>query len=194
MPLFKTDALRNSLRRREIAQVYVMFGPETYLRDIAIKTICDRSFEEGELRDFNECEFSLNTEGNLATALASAEQLPMMSKRRVVRINDVRISPVAARDTLREDDEAALKAYLSRPADFSVVLFVADEFDKRRKMAKVLIESAAVVVEFCELTEPELMKWARDKIRDAGSEIDERALRLLASQTGPDVRRLTVEI
>jgi DNA polymerase III subunit delta len=187
------DDLRNQLRRREIAPVYVLFGPETYLRDIALNTICDLSFAEGEARDFNETVFSLNTDGNLSAALAAAEQLPMMANRRVIRITDVRISSTGTRDTLREDDEAVLVGYLKRPAESSVVIFVADEFDKRRKIAKLLTENASAA-EFSELKDTELEKWARDKIRDAGSEIDERALRLLVSLVGPDVRRLTIEI
>ena len=191
--ILTVDDLRNQLRRREIAPVYVLFGPETYLRDIALNTICDLSFAEGEARDFNETVYSLNTEGNLSAALAAAEQIPMMANRRVIRITDVRVSSTGTRDNLREDDEAALAAYLKRPAEFSVVIFVADEFDKRRKIAKLLTDNAAAA-EFCELKDVELAKWARDKIKDAGSEIDERALRLLVSLVGPDVRRLTIEI
>lgn len=193
MPIVATDALRNSLRRREIAPVYVLFGAETYLRDLAVKTISDRSFKEGEFRDFNESDFTLNTEGNLRVALAAAEQLPMMARRRVIRINDVRCSSTVAKDTLREDDEAALEAYLKNPAEFSVVIFVADDFDKRRRMTKLLTDHATAV-EFEELKDHELAKWARGKVTEANSEIDDAALRLLVSLTGPDVRRLTVEI
>jgi len=187
------DDLRNQLRRREIAPVYVLFGPETYLRDLAVKTICDYSFAEGDARDFNETEFSLGVEANLTSALSAAEQLPMMSSRRVIRITDVRVAPTSARDTLREDDEAIIDAYLKRPAETSVVIFVADEFDKRRKITKLLSDNA-VAVEFSELKDVELMKWARDKIKDAGSQIDDRSLRMLVSLVGPDVRRLTLEI
>lgn len=193
MPVVTTDALRNSLRHREIAPVYVLFGTETYLRDLAVKTIADKSFDEGELRDFNESDFTLNTEGNLLLALASAEQLPMMARRRVIRISDVRVAATSAKDTLREDDEPALAAYLAKPAEFSVLIFVADDLDKRRRMTKLLTENA-VAVEFSELKDHELTKWARGKVAEAGSQIDDAALRLLVSLTGPDVRRLTVEI
>jgi DNA polymerase-3 subunit delta len=109
-------------------------------------------------------------------------------------VSDVRVSATGARgDTLREDDESVLDAYLKRPCDFSVLIFIADELDKRRKVSKLLLDNATAV-EFGELSEPELAKWARDRIRDASSEIDDRALRLLISLVGPDVRRLTTEI
>src|SRR5215216_5603921 len=107
MPLVKKDSLWSALKRGEITPVYVLFGAESYLRDLALKFICDRSFADSECRDFNETEFSLNTEGNLGAALAAAEQLPMMSRRRVIRVSDVRVSSTGKRDTLREEDETA---------------------------------------------------------------------------------------
>lgn len=193
MPILTREDLRNRLRHREIAPVYVLFGSETFLRDLAVKTIGDKSFAEGELRDFNETEFSLNTDGNLTAALSAAEQLPMMASRRVIRITDVRVSTSVAKDNLREDDEDALTAYLARPADFTTLIFVADEFDKRRKIAKVLTERA-VAVEFDELDDEDFAAWARSEIAKVGAEIDDGSLRLLISLVGRDVRRLNLEI
>ncbi|MEO8572608.1 MAG: DNA polymerase III subunit delta [Pyrinomonadaceae bacterium] len=193
MAILTRQDLRNQLKRRELSPVYVLFGPETYLRDLALKTICDLSFTAECARDFNETVFSLNSDGNLRSALAAAEQLPMMACRRVIRITDVRVSSTGAKDTLREDDEAALEAYLKRPADSSIVIFVAEEFDKRRKVAKLLTDHTTAV-EFADLKDAELASWASTKIKEAGSEIDEPGLRLLVSLVGADVRRLTVEI
>jgi DNA polymerase-3 subunit delta len=193
MAILTREDLRHRLRKREFSPVYVLFGPESYLRDLAVKTICDLSFTAGDARDFNETVFSLNVEGNLRDALAAAEQLPMMASRRLILVTDVRVSSTTSRDNLREDDEAALDAFLKRPVESSIVIFVAEEFDKRRKMAKLLTDHATAV-EFTDLKDAELAKWARDKIRDAGSEIDERGLRELVTLVGPDVRRLTVEI
>src|SRR5688500_16592098 len=191
--ILSREDLRNSLRRHEIAPVYVLFGAETYLRDLALRTICDRSFTESDLRDFNETEYSLNIEGNLRSALAAADQLPMMAGRRVIRVVDVRVSSTGAKDTLRESDEAALMAYLERPSESSVVIFVADEVDKRRKIAKLLTDHA-VAAEFVELSDAELAKFARDELKKNGSEIDDRGLRQLIALVGPDLRRLTSEI
>ena len=73
------------------------------------------------------------------------------------------------------------------------MIFVADEFDKRRKVAKVLIDYATVV-EFADLIDDDLIAWATARVKDAGSEMDQRGLRLLVSLVGPDVRRLTIEI
>lgn len=191
--VFSRDDLRDQLKRREIAPVYLLFGPETYLRDLAAKTITDLSFSEGELRDFNEASFSLNTEDNLNRALAAAEQLPMMASRRVIRINDIRISATGFRDTITESHEPILSAYLSNPSPDSVVIFVADELNGVRKMGKFLRERT-VAVEFARLDEKELAIWARKEIAEAEAEIDEVTLRFLLSRVGNDIRRLTNEI
>lgn len=191
--VFSRDDLKNQLKRREIASVYLLFGAETFLRDLAAKTIADLTFATGDLRDFNETSFSLNTDDGLTRALAAAEQMPMMATRRVVRITDIRISATGFRDTITENHEPVLSSYLANPAPNSVVIFVADELNGVRKMGKFLRDKT-VAVEFARLDDQELGKWARKEVGAAEAEIDEPTLRFLLSRTGPDVRRLTSEI
>jgi DNA polymerase-3 subunit delta len=190
--VFSREDLRNRVMSGELLPVYVLFGPETELLDRAVRKITDMAFGEGDLRDFNENNFSLNTDGNLRAALAAAEQLPMMATRRVVRITDVRISATGHRDTIREEDEAILSAYFSDPAPSSVVIFVADELNGVRKMGKFLREKAPAF-EFTAVNEKDLAALARVAFRDAGVEIDDTAFRLLMTRVGPDVRRVTNE-
>ncbi len=193
MPVFTRDNLREQLKRREIAPVYVLFGAETYLRDKAAKYIADLCFSEGEMRDFNETEFSLDVSDNIKSAFSAAEQLPMMAAKRVVRITDVRVSTSAMKDTLKEDAEQIVAEYLKRPSQSTVVIFVAEELNGTRKLTKLLTGNS-VAVEFKRLDDQGLRKWASDHIRDADSEADEQTIRHLVNMAGDDVRRLTNEI
>jgi DNA polymerase-3 subunit delta len=193
MPVLSRDDLRNQLKKREIAPVYLLFGAETYLRDLAAKTIANLILDENSLREFNENEFSLNQAENLTYALASAEQLPMIAARRVIRLTDVRVSGSVTKDTLKEEYEPLLVSYLSRPSETSVVIFVADEFDKRRKMAKLLIENSTAV-EFSKFTDHELANWARKEIRELGFDAEEKALHHMVALVGDNLRKLTNEI
>ena len=188
------ETLREQLKRREIAPVYLLYGAETYLRDIAARTIVDLAFAEGEMRDFNETAFSLAGETTLKSALAAAQQLPMMAARRVVKVTDIRISASGFRDTVTEADEPVLSAYLADPAPHSVVIFVADELNGVRKMGKLLKEKSAAVVEFTPLDDRELAEWAQDQITKAGAAVDAATLRYLVGRVGPDLRLLTNEI
>jgi len=187
------SALREQLRRGDFAPVYLLYGREAYLRGIAAKTIVERAFGEGDFRDFNETTFSLNTEGNLKAALTSARQLPMMAARRVIRITDVRISQTGFRDTITEADEPVLTDYLSSPEPTTVIVFIADEFNRSRKMGK-LLEKQTASVEFAPPTGPALAEWARKHLADTGASIDPAAFQLLLLRVGDNVARLANEI
>jgi DNA polymerase-3 subunit delta len=193
MSVLTRDDLRNQLKRREFATVYLLFGAETYLRDLAAQAIADLVLADSSLREFNETEFVLSSNSPVGHALASAEQLPMISSKRVVKITNAVVSASGTKDTLKEEDEEILAAYLNRPSETSVVIFVADELDKRRKIAKLLLDKCCAV-EFKQLEETELINWARTKLKDLNSEADDRALRHLVGLIGNNVRRLTNEI
>ncbi len=192
MAVLGREELRSQLKRREFAPVYLLFGAETYLRDLAAKTIADLVLKESSLREFNDTAFSLD-ETKLQYALSDAEQLPLMDSRRVVKIIDVRVSANSNKDNLKEDDEEILARYLARPAETSIVIFVAAELDKRRKISKLLLEKC-VAVEFSELRDAELIGWAKTKLKELNADADTRALNLLVALVGNNVRRLTNEI
>ncbi len=192
MSILSRDDLRNQLKRREFAPVYLLFGAETYLRDLAAKTIADMVLADSSLREFNETEISLS-HSPVTHALGSAEQMPMISARRVVKITDVVISATGTKDNLKEEHEGVLAAYLNRPAETSVLIFIANELDKRRKIAKLLLENS-MAVEFKELEDAELISWAKTKLKELKAKADDRALRHLVGLVGNNVRRLTNEI
>lgn len=187
------EELRRNLKARDFAPVYFLFGSELYLRDIAAKTISDLALADSQLREFNETEFSLvGGSDQLGTALAAADQLPMMSGRRVIRILDVRITATGAKETVKEDDVPSLERYLTNPSPSTVLILLGDEVDKRKKSAKLLLEKA-VAVEFESLDDADAIKWLSSKIRDEGFSADETALRMLVSYAGHDLRLLNSE-
>ena len=82
---------------------------------VAAREISDAALSATLIREFNEASFSLLTD-SVRSAIAAAEQLPMMSERRVVRVRDF------AR--LRDADEEMLIAYLGNPSP-------SDDFHRR---------------------------------------------------------------
>ncbi len=193
MAALTREQLWNQLKAGNILPVYVLFGVEAQLRDKAVKAIADKCFGDCDLRDFNEDEFSLNSEENLQRAFAAANQLPMMATRRVIRITDVRITAGGKNDTIKEEHEAALKAYLENPSPSSVVIFISDDLNGVRKMGKLLrLQPGAV--EFAILEDGDLATMARRGFDGHGIRIDETTIRYLVSLVGPNVRRITNEV
>lgn len=184
MSTLSREDLRKALKAGRIDPLYLLFGAESYLRDLAARALSDSVLRDAPLREFNESSFSL-AGTDVQQAIAAAEQLPMMTGRRVVRVTDF--------GRLRESDEEALARYLARPASSSVVIFVADELDKRRKLSKQLLD-ACTSVEFAPLTDTELSVWAKSRLREVKAEMDDPSLRRLVALVGSDVRTLSNEL
>ena len=194
MPPLNKDLLREELKRRELRPAYLLYGAETYLRDGAAKFISQQVFAEGDFRDLNETTFSLTTDPEiLPQAISAAEQLPMMAKRRLVRITGLRISANGVRDTVVEDHETLLRNYLSNPSPSSVVVFIGDELNGNRKMSKLLKELCSAV-EFAPLGDVDLAQWARREFDRLGATVSDQIVRLIVARVGSDVHRLTNEV
>ena len=184
MSLLTRSDLHRSLKQGEMKPLYLLFGAETYLRDLAARAITDASLKGASLREFNEASYSLSNT-DVQQAIAAAEQLPMMSPRRVVEIRDF--------SKLREADEEALVRYLTRPVESSTVIFVADDLDKRRKLSKTLLD-LCVAVEFAPLADAELAEWAKKRLKELKVQTDERTLHQIVALVGSDVRTLSNEL
>jgi len=183
MPVRTKTDLDQALKQGKIEPVYFLYGPETYLRDQAVHAITEEALRDTLLREFNDSSFNL-TNDDVRDALAIVEQLPMMSTRRVVRIKNF--------GKLSEDHENLLLEYLERPVETSVVIFVGDDIDKRKKLAKTLMSRAAF--EFQPLKSPELQSWIRARLRNLKTEIEPAAVRRILEVVRSDLHTLTNEL
>ncbi|HKP37780.1 MAG TPA: DNA polymerase III subunit delta, partial [Pyrinomonadaceae bacterium] len=183
MPVRNRKDLAQSLKQGTIEPIYFLFGPESYLRDQAANAIAEEALRGTLLREFNYSVYSLK-EGDARAAIAAAEQLPMMSPRRVVRIHDL--------GKVDEKSEEILLSYIDRPVETSVLIFAGDDLDKRKKLAKKLMSQAAF--EFAPLNNAELAAWARSRVRELKSEIASPVLNRIIELVGADVRTLSHEL
>ena len=176
--------LRRALEQGRIEPIYLLFGPEDYLRDRAARAITNLALADAPLREFNESVYSLNY-SSIREAIAAAEEMPMMAARRVVRITDL--------NKILEEDEDSLRRYVDRPALESVVILTSIDVDKRRKLTKTLLK-ACVSVEFAQLSTEDLTKWAQSRLRELHAKLDASTLKYILGLVGNDVRRLSNEL
>ena len=176
--------LERFLREGRLQPLYLLLGTESYLRDHSAREITNAALSGTLLREFNECGFSLLSDP-IQAAIAAAEQLPMMSERRVVRIKDFA--------KLREADEEVLIRYLNNPVASTVMIFIADELDKRKKGTKTLLDKCAVV-EFSPLKDAEAKAWARMRLKELKVTADEQVLTEIVRLVGTDTQTLLTEL
>jgi DNA polymerase-3 subunit delta len=170
--------------REGLRPLYLLLGCEVYLRRVAAQTITEAALSRTLLREFNESAFSLLSDP-VQSAIAAAEQLPMMSDTRVVRIRDF------AR--LREADEDTLIRYLNNPSPSTVMIFIADELDKRKKSSKMLLDTCTVV-DFAPLKDAEAKAWAKTRLKELKVSADDQVLSELIRLVGTDVQTLFNEL
>ena len=183
MKALSRTELERSLRQG-LEPLYLLVGPERYLRRVAAREISDAALSATLIREFNEASFSLLTD-SVRSAIAAAEQLPMMSERRVVRVRDF------AR--LRDADEEMLIAYLGNPSPSTVMIFTADDLDKRKKSTKALLDSCTVV-DFSPLKDSEAKAWAKSYLKTSKAGVDDQVLSEIINLVGTDVQTLANEL
>ena len=172
------------LLRESISPLYLLLGSESYLRDTAAQAIADTALSNTLLREFNEFSFSLLSDA-VQSAIAAAEQLPMMSDKRVVKIKDFA--------KLHVDDEPVLIAYLKNPAPSTVMIFIADDLDKRKAASKVLLDTCTVV-DFSPIKDAEAKNWCKTRLKDLKTTVDDQVLNEIIRLVGTDVQTLLTEL
>jgi len=182
MPVRTRKDLEQALKQGQIEPVYFLYGSEVYLRDQAIRLLTDTALTGTLLREFNDSSFNL-LNNDVRDAIAAAEQLPMMSSRRVIQLRNFA--------KLREADEEFLLKYLERPVETSVVIFIGDDIDKRKKFGKKLLAGAAF--EFQPLKPNELPSWIKSHLKTLMAEIDPQAMSRLTDMAN-DLLTLTNEL
>jgi DNA polymerase-3 subunit delta len=175
--------LERSLRA-EPKPLYLLVGTERYLRDAAARSLTEAGLHGTLLREFNEASFNLLRD-SVQSAIAAAEQLPMMSERRVVRVRDF--------GRLREADEETLVRYLNNPSPATVMIFIADDLDKRKRSTKALLDNC-IVVDFPPLKDAEAKAWAKSRLKELKVSCDDQVLGQIISLVGTDVQTLFNEI
>jgi len=176
--------LERQIKDGQLEPLYLLMGCETFLRDSSVRAITDAALKGTLLREFNEVSVSLLTDP-ANKAVAAAEQLPMMSDRRVVRIKHF--------SKLRESDEEVLIRYLHNPCPSTVAIFIADDLHKGKKLSKSLLDKC-VMVDFPALKDGEAKAWAKSRVKALKVTIDEKALSQLIDLVGSDVQTLHSEL
>jgi len=176
--------LERALRDGKIQPLYLLLGPERYLRDAAARTITNAALANTLLREFNEASFSLLSD-DVHAVIAAAEQLPMMSDRRVVRIRDF--------SRLREAQEEILVNYLGNPVPSTVAIFIADELDKRKKATKFLLDRCTVV-DFSPVKDADAKAWVKTRLNELKTAADDQVINEIVRLVGTDVQTLFMEV
>lgn len=173
--------IKNDIDNKTFGRVYLLYGPESYLRLHYTKRLCDAIVPETDTMN------RLNLDGDKvreSEVIDFAETLPFFADHRLIRIKD---------SGLLKSGAELLPDYMKNIPDHAVIVFSETEVDKRSRLFKA-IKNAGYISEFAEQKEAALMKWGAGLLGKSGLRISANNMRYLLSRTGPDMSHLSLEI
>lgn len=185
-------AVRAQISSGALEPVYLVIGDDHTEKTALVTAFND--LVEPDLRAFN-IERVYGGEIDVQRLLDTARILPMMAPRRVIIVMQAdRLFVPKRQGEQAERDLDALEAYVKAPEQTTTVVFVADTFDKRRKLSRALLQHA-VVIECGGLEDAaEAMQWIRARAAERAMAIEPAAAALLVERAGLNVVRLRAEI
>ena len=217
MPSLGLPALRQKIAARELAPVHLFVGSDVRLIEQLVDAVeatideADRPFAVDRL-------YAAEAGGSPVDIASSAQVLPMLGDRRLVVVlraerllKPKRASKTAEADSEEVTDDAEeagvdltpLEEYVSRPATFSTLLFVASDLDRTRRFTKRLIEKAQVTrFDGLNVGSPadragarrDIAAQLRGELAQAGREIDRSALEMLVGRAGGEISKLRDDV
>ena len=188
MPRVTAASVRQQIASGETAPLYVLLGA-----DDAEKSAMALEFAgliEDGLQAFN-VERLYGGETRQDALFDIARTLPMMAPRRVVIVLEAEKLLIPKREGKAADEEQArLMAFLQDPPPHATLVFVCSALDQRRKVTKVLLEAAHVVLCGVIDTEADAERWVRARAEQETLTFEPAAVRALVARTGLDIVRL----
>lgn len=177
-----------AIKAGTLGGVYLLEGPEEYIKDQAVARLCQRLLPAG-LEAMNRTELQNPDADALA---AAAETLPFMSERRVVLVRDseLLVSGKKADDARQE----GILAYLENPAPSACLVFTVKGKADARKKLYLNLKKAGAIVDFSPLGEAEAAQWAVRTLRALGKRMDLSTAQKLTFTVGRDAALLRQEM
>jgi DNA polymerase-3 subunit delta len=177
------EELENELRQGKIRPVYLVVGPEEYQCRQAIELL-KKHLVNPESQAFDYSEF-IAGETAIDEIIEAANTFPMISKRRVVIVNQA--------EKLNEAEQDSLADSIKTMSLRSTLILFAPDLDRRKKFYKTLREGSCVA-EFPKLKGPALEHWAEAYTRKQGYRISSSAIKKIVDLAGSDLQTLATEL
>lgn len=179
------------LKKNQIKPVYFIYGSESFFLQNLKSEIVDRVVSNDEdnlsLYDLEETP--------IQEVIADAETYPFFGERKLVIARNPGFLKAKPDKLSFEHDLNTLERYLNEPADYSVLVIIAnyEKIDERKKISKLLKQNAVVAV--CnEIKDQELKQWMDTLANDLQITIDRDAYEIFESELSTNLNLLESEL
>ena len=167
-------------------RLYLLWGPEDYLRELYLQTLKDLCIPDGE--DSFSYKRMDGPELDLKELSAAIDAIPFLSERSLIELRGVDLNKIK--------DSDGLQKLLEDIPEYCTIVFVQSavyEPDGRLKQIKFLKENA-VELKFAEQTQDALVNWIAKRFAAYGKRVELEAAQHLIFISGDLMNRLIPEI
>ena len=184
------DQFFKSLKNGDVRPVYLFSGAEQHIKNSALQTLRAKLLPDG-FEQLNESVFE--GAASAIEIIESAETLPLMCDKRLVVVKDWALLLPGKAKNESEDTDRMLTWLKSVPDTCCLVLYVTEQPDTRKKLAREL-KNLAEWVQFDLLSDADIARWLNRHLKDSGKQIDSSAVERLIFMAGRALVTLTQEV
>ena len=183
-PATSFEDIRKSLKKGEIAPVYILHGEEGYFIDALAKDF-ENLLPEAD-KEFNQyVVYAPETEPE--TIINLCRGVPMMADRQVVIVKEAQ--------SARADKLAKLKNYLAAPVSTTVLVICSrGAVLKGKELFDAAKKGGAVIFDSKKIADWNIAAFISEYIRKKGLNADQKAVEMLHDFVGTDLSRLFNEV
>lgn len=188
MPQATVENLLQRIEKGKPIPAIVLLGSDPYLRDRCRNALVDKFVPTGA-REWAVSKIPV-AGGGLQELLGRAQMAPMLSPLQVLILQDVEALERGGEDAMDQTADA-LAVYLADPSPFSVIVFEAEQLDRRKKLFKTL-SAGALLVELSADVDP--ISLVLHMARELGANIGRDAASELADAVDGEPAKIRLEL
>jgi DNA polymerase-3 subunit delta len=166
------NKLFKDFKKDSFAPIYLFYGHEHYIVDHLIDYIKEQKVSK-DYFDFNFHQFDFDEEG-VDALISKCQTLPFVDQHTFIVVKDA----YCFNKTIDKNSQQRLLEYFENPNQKTVVMFIANQVSKRRKIVKA-VKKTGEVVELRKLNRKELNKWISKYIHTKELKISNKNLNYL---------------
>lgn len=189
------EILKKQIKENSLQKVYLFYGAEEYLIKYYINAITKQIVSE-ENKELNYIFFDGKTDPD--TIIANCETLPLFSEKKIVIARNSGLFKSKKGDSPDQNSDKKstrdkFSEYLEKIPEYTCVVFVESEIDKRIKIVNT-VKKHGLIVEFAYQKPADLVKWVVKVFKSHNRNIDQMSASYLVENSEYSMTELLNEI
>jgi DNA polymerase-3 subunit delta len=179
------QTLKNQLKNNELKNLYLFFGKEHYLKTLYKNRV--KTHLLGEAEDLMNYNYLEGKHVKASDIIDLADTLPFLKDIRLIIVENSELFKSG-----KKDESDKMSAYLESLPDYTYIVFIEEEIDKRNKLYKT-VQRQGDAVEFNTLSEKEIIQYLGITAKKNQKNLSVEVANYFIQTVGTDMQTVEIE-